>query len=144
MTAVQISCPRCLGQGWHTPPGTWVLCSSCDGIGLVWAPGAPAFECKDSIGDHVAGEVVELGNGDVGRILWHSPRATKNQRPEVSYLGMIDEFDGYESSSPTRYPSSVGVRSVRIHHSRGDDDHYGERVVDPDDPMQKRRGGALL
>ncbi len=96
------------------------------------------------LADRIAGEVVELGNGDVGRVLWHSPRPKKKgDRPDTTYLGLIDDFDGLESTDPTRYPSCVGVRSVSVSRAQGDGDHHGERGSDREDPLQRRESALL-
>lgn len=144
MTAVRIPCPRCFGQGWRIAAPSWVLCAGCDGIGKTWSPGAPSFGCSILLGSRVPGEIVTLGNGDRGKLLWHSPRGKDKKRPpETSYIGLIDEFDN-EDHRPTAYPSCVGVSSVGIPRGRGDDDHYGDRSADVSDPMQQRRGNTLF
>lgn len=86
------------------------------------------------------GEIVTLGNGDRGRLLWHSPR----KNPTTSYLALIGDFDDAEDKNPTAYPSCVGVSSVGVPRMRGsDDDHRGDRGVDDMDPMQRGRRGGL-
>lgn len=138
MTSVHVTCPWCRGQGWIVAPPSWVLCEPCDGIGRTWAPGAPSYGCKILLGSRNPGEIVILGNLDRGRLLWHSPRGNDKKRPpQVSYLGMIDDFD-VQDHRPTSYPSCVGVSSVSVPRSHQSDDHYGERSPEPLDPMQRR------
>lgn len=139
MTAVQVPCPRCLGQGWLMPPDrSWVLCAGCDGVGKAWAPGGPSFGCKIKLGERIAGEIVTLGNGDVGRIAWHSPRGKDKKNPPTTTFLTLIEF-GDEDDRPVGYPSCTGVASVAIQRGRGDDDHFGDRGTDAGDPMQRNR-----
>lgn len=143
MTAVQTSCPRCIGQGWLTPPDkSWVLCALCDGVGRTWVARAPLFGCKITLAERNPGEIVTLGNGDRGRILFHSPRKKKGSVPESTYLGLMDDFDDAEDHAPTRYPSCVGVAAVGVPRAPGDD-HHGERSPDPSDPMQREPANLL-
>ncbi len=132
MTPVQIQCPHCRGLGYSYPPPI-VTCRICDGTRRVWAAGAPSYGCEIVLGDRVPGEVVTLGNGDHGRILWHWRSGTP-----TTYLGLISEFDGYESHRPVRYPSCIGVASVSVSRMSGDTKtHAQDRSVDIDDPMQR-------
>jgi hypothetical protein len=139
MTSVEIQCTHCIGIGWLTPPGTWVLCSVCDGIGRTWAPGAPGYGCKITLKQRFVGEIVTLGNWERGRILWHAPK----KNPTMTYLAVIDDFTEEQSHSPTGYPSVVGVRSVASPRFFTGDDGTGSRQTDQIDPMQRGRRGML-
>jgi len=132
MTPVQVPCPHCRGLGYSYPPPI-VTCRPCEGLGRVWAPGAPSYGCSIVLEDRIPGEIVTLGNGDHGRILWHSPSGTP-----MTYLGIISEFDGHESHQPIRYPSCIGVASVSVSRMQGDTStHANERSLDMDDPIQR-------
>lgn len=137
MSSVEVPCPRCAGAGYiHPPPAgaAWLRCAACDGIGRAWAPGAPGYGCTMTLGERVRGEVVTLGNGDYGRVLWHSPSG----RP-TTYLSLIGEFDGIEDHRPVSYPSCVGVQSVSVPRMAGDTNaHANSRSPDLGDPMQRR------
>lgn len=144
MTSVEIPCPPCAGLGYLFPASGWLLCASCDGVGRTWAPGAPGYDCKIRLADREPGEIVQLGNGDRGRILWHSPRKNKRQKPDVTFIGLIGDFDDVESAIPTKYPSCVGVISVGIQRLAGDaDDHAHDHSEDLSDPLQRRRHNLM-
>lgn len=147
MISVYVTCPTCAGHGWMiglTAGAGWSLCRTCDGLERVWAPGAPSYGLTVELGHRVPGEIVTLGNGDRGRILWHSPRGKdKKHPPTTTFLGLIDDF-GFEDNSPTRYPSCVGVSTVTAARGRGDDDHLGDRGGDAGDPMQRNRNAEQL
>ncbi len=126
-------------------PHAWLRCAACDGIGTAWGIGAPAFGCLTTLADRDPGEVVTLGNGDRGRILWHMPRKTKKRRPDTTFLGLIDDFTDRESSTPIAYPSVVGVLTVDESRTACDQDaHAGERGVDYNDPVHRTVAGGLI
>lgn len=102
---VHEDCAACGGYG-RTPP-TWQRCPICDGIGLVFVAGAPLFGCTMTLDKRKPGEIVTLGNGDRGRIIRHDKRGTPSTE-----IALIDDLFDVEDREPTRYPSSVGVRSV--------------------------------
>ena len=148
MTAVRVQCPVCHGGCYIHPapaPHAWLRCAACDGIGTTWAAGAPAFDCSTTLADRDPGEVVTLGNGDRGRILWHMPRRTRKQRPDTTFLGLFDDFTDRETHDPIPYPSCVGVLTVDVTRARADDDaHAGERGVDYNDPVHRTVAGGLI
>lgn len=146
MTTVERECPLCRGSGVSTGPRSlWPLCASCGGIGRTWLPDAPDFGCRTTLADRDPGEVVTLGNGDQGKILWHMPRKTKKVRPHTTFLGLFGEFDGSESHNPVAYPSCVGVASVDVSRTIVDHDaHAGERDVDINDPVHRTVAGMLI
>lgn len=148
MTSVRVSCPICGGAGYihpPPPPHAWLQCSSCDGIGTAWAAGAPLFDCASTLADRDPGEIVTLGNGDRGRILWHMPRKKKKVRPETTFLGLFDDFTDRETHAPIAFPSCVGVLSVDEARTAGDCDvHGGERGVDYNDPVYRSVSGKLI
>lgn len=111
----------------------------------MWAPGAPAFDCQQTLAELAAGTVVTLGSGDRVRILWHMPRKTKKQIPEVTFVGEIDEFTDREHHDPIPVPSCVGVLEVHESHAAGDlDAHAGERNIDLSDPVHRQVAGRLI
>lgn len=142
MISVFVPCPACRGIGYHAGGET---CASCQRIGRVWAAGAPSYSCAATLADRDPGEIVTLGNGDHGKILWHMPRKRKKVRPETTFMGLIDEFTGIESYKPVAYPSCVGVLSVDF--TRGPVDreaHDRERDIDYNDPVHRQVAGRLL
>lgn len=151
MTPGHTSCGRCSGSGYIWPPPephSWLRCSDCGGLGEVWAPGAPRYGCQLELADRDPGELVTLGTGQRGRILWHIPKRTKHTRPEVTFVGLISDFDDVETHQPIPFPSCIGVASVAIPRAAADtDDHLGDRSADPLDPMARQArsaGGELL
>lgn len=147
MTAVLVLCALCAGTGKSapTPASLWPLCSRCAGVGRTWVAGAPSFDCKLTLADREPGEVVTLGNGDRGRILWHMPRKAKKVRPQTTFLGLIGEFDEIESYDPISYPSCVGVATVDVSRAVVDRDaHAGERELDYNDPVHRTVAGRLM
>lgn len=144
MTSVYVQCSRCAGYG-HLPPDYWSSCPDCKQTGRVWAPGAPAFECSITLADRYPGEIVTLGNGDQGRILWHMPRKKKKVTPETTFLGLFEEFTGQESYTPVSYPSCVGVSTVDHAIVMADDEaHDRERDIDYNDPIHRQVAGRLI
>lgn len=144
MTSVYVECARCAGYG-HLAPDFWTSCSDCGQLGKLWAPGAPAFDCSITLADRYPGEIVTLGNGDHGRILWHMPRKSKKVNPECTFLGLIEEFSGTESYTPICYPSCVGVLSVDVPLVMADDKaHDRERDIDYNDPIHRQVAGRLF
>ncbi len=145
MTPVYGHCPACRGAGGAFYRYGWARCAGCDGIGRAFIAGAPAFGCSITLADRDPGEIVTLGNGDRGRILWHMPRKTKKVRPETTFIGMVREFDDAEDHTPIPYPSSVGVASVDVARVAADrESHAGERDVDLNDPVHRQLAGRLL
>jgi hypothetical protein len=127
------------------PPDYWTSCPVCKQTRRVWAPGAPLFGCTITLSDRFPGEIVTLGNGDHGRILWHMPRKTKKVNPECTFLGLIEEFTGVESYSPIFYPSCVGVASVDVPRVIADDKaHDRDRDLDYGDPIHRQIAGRLI
>lgn len=148
MTSVYVQCPSCGGYG-HRPPDFWESCADCKQTGRVWAPGAPLYGCAETLADRVPGEIVTLGNGDRGKILWHLPwranYASKSKKVAKTgtFLGLIEEFTGNESHRPVYYPSCVGVLSVDVARMIGDtSDHSGEE--DEIDPVHRQSVGLLF
>lgn len=158
MTSVFVSCSSCAGYG-HLPPDFWESCPDCGQLGRIWAPGAPLFGCTVTLADRFPGEIVTLGNGDHGRILWQMPRKTKKVSKKATvlsispkkvtsegmFLGLIEEFTSTESCSPVPYPSCVGVASVDLIRVFADDKaHDRERDLDLSDPVHRQIAGRLI
>lgn len=143
MIAVYVPCSACRGAC-HVPvSGRWLQrCSACDGLGRQWAPGAPAYGCKETLADREPGEIVTLGNGQRAKILWHQPRKRRGQVPETTFLDILADFSEAETLVPVPYPSCVGVASVDAPRAILDREAH-DREADPNDPMQ-RHAGALL
>ena len=142
MLSVHVRCPDCAGVGYDDRGDT---CARCGRIGRAWAPGAPSYGCDQSLADRDPGEVVTLGNGDRGKILWHMPRKTKKVRPETTFMGLLDEFTDVESHRPIGYPSCIGVASVEFSRQPADrKSHDGERSVDYNDPVHRNIAGRLI
>jgi hypothetical protein len=98
-----------------------------------------------TLADRDPGEIVTLGNGDHGRILWHMPRKTKKIKPDTTFVGIIGDFDGVESHEPVAYPSCVGVSTVDWSRAIVDRDaHSGERTPDYNDPIYRHVAGRLI
>lgn len=136
----KIDCPTCLGNGYVYPPPVghaWLICPECGGIGTVWAPGGPLFDCVHTLGDQVAGAIVTLPTGHRGRVQWHMPRPTKKIPAEITFVTLIDDFDDYESPHPTAFHSCIGVVSVAPY-TRGGELHDGEKAADAVDPIARR------
>lgn len=145
MSSVHAICSACSGSGGAFGDDRWVRCAECDGLGTSWAQGAPSYGCKTTLGDTTPGEIITLGNGDQGRVLWHMPRRTKKIRPEITFLGLIEPFTELETHTPIRYPSCVGVSSVDVSKNTADDSaHANERNVDLSDPVQRTIAGRLM
>lgn len=147
MTSVLRQCRSCSGTGSapSTPASLWPLCAGCQGVGKTWIVGAPDFGCSITLADRDPGEIVTLGNGDRGRILWHVPRKSKKVRPETTFVGLIGEFDEIESHAPVSYPSCVGVSTVDWSRAVVDGDaHAGEREIDYNDPVYRTVDGRLI
>lgn len=149
----KIDCPACRGFCYVGPPGEPALerCAPCDGIGRVWGPGAPTFGCPTNLGERTPGEVVTLGTGIRARVLWQMPKREKIgkvwREPDTTFLGLIDEFDDHESTTPRPYPSKLGVTSIEVSKApTGEDDGSGGKHVDPVDPVfaQSSVGKATL
>ncbi len=144
MTAVYVTCPDCNGAGGRYA-APWDRCVPCGGIGRTWTPGAPAFGCVIKLADRDPGEIVTLGNGDRGRILWHMPRRKKKVVPETTFLGLLDEFTDRESYTPTMYPACVGVSTVDESRRVVDlESHDRDREIDYNDPVQRTVAGRLI
>lgn len=150
LTSVYIDCTSCGGHG-RLPPDYWSPCQECGQTGRVWAPGAPLYGCVETLADRVPGEIVTLGNGDRGKILWHLPWASnyskklKKLAKTGTFLGLIEEFTGNESHKPVYYPSCIGVLSVDFARALGDvSDHSGEKFEDEIDPVHKQTVGMLI
>lgn len=132
----KINCDRCDGNGYINPPPvgcSWMICPDCRGVGNVWAAGGPAFGCVHTLGDQDQGAIVMTGTGHRGRVQWHIPR----DEPRITFVTLIDDFDDYESPTPTAFDSSVGVVSAAPH-VRGDGLHAGEKAADAVDPLARR------
>ena len=142
MTSVYVTCPACRGVS-HDDDGN--SCTSCRRIGRVFAPGAPGYGCSQTLADRDPGEVVTLGNGDRGKILWHMPRKTKKVRPHTTFMGLLGEFTDTESHRPIAYPSCVGVASVEVSKVVVDRDaHDREKSIDYNDPIHRHVAGRLI
>lgn len=145
MTSVYATCSSCRGDCGAFGSIGWERCRACDGLGRMWAAGAPGYGCEATLADATAGEIVTLGNGDQGRVLWHMPRRAKKIRPDTTFLGMIEPFTEIESYIPIAYPSCVGVSSVDASRNNVDDNaHAHERGVDLSDPVQRTIAGRLM
>jgi hypothetical protein len=133
MKPIHVDCTKCKGHGYIWPPPNrfWLRCDACDGIGRVWAPDAPLFGCTIELGERQPGEHVTLGSGERVRIMWHQPR----KHPHTTFVGIVDDFDGYESPTPTPIPSCVGVLSVAVSRPRIHDQHEHEKGGDIVDPI---------
>lgn len=151
MIPVYVPCSACRGNchvaGFDVRHAMVIImqrCSSCDGIGRQWAPGAPAYGCTTTLADREPGEIVTLGNGQRVKILWHMPRKRKKEVPETTFVDVLTEFYEAETLVPVPYPSCVGVASVDAPRAAADREaHDRERAADPNDPVQ-RHAGALL
>ena len=99
-----------------------------------------------SLGDFDPGDRVLLGTGERARVLWHQPKKKKKKRPEVTFVALIDDFDDYESTSPTMYPAALGVREslddVIVGRRLQEESHAGEKDADELDPMAQRQRHA--
>lgn len=147
MSPGKMTCANCDGNGRED----FTLCKACDGLGQVWPPDGPRFGAPMCLAERNAGEIVTTATGHRGRILWHMPRRKRGQRPEVTFLGLIDDFDDYESTTPTMFASELGVVSVAngLTVARELEDHDGEKDSDAVDPFARRNRelageGALL
>lgn len=138
MISVYVPCPACAGACYVHPPPirfAWLRCPACDGLGRAWAPGAPRYGCAEVLADRNRGEIVLLGNGDLGRILREDQTGTP-----TTWLGLIDGFDGAESHAPIAYPSCIGVVRVSAPRPRVDTKYHGaSKTLDIGDPMLRRR-----
>lgn len=132
ISPVERECSACQGVG-RPKADPWVTCGKCKGNGREWRPGAPGYGCKITLADRRVGEIVELGNGDRGRIVRHDLRT-----PETTSIALIGDFDGVESRHPISYPSSVGVVSVSDPRWFSADDHNKDNQ-DAGDPLQRHR-----
>lgn len=136
LSPVYRQCRACGGAGHIHPAPTgmsWLRCTSCDGVGHEWIDGAPLFGCKMLLSERRRGEIVTIGNGDRGRIQWH----TKGARP-ITFISLIGDFDDRESTDVTMYPSCVGIISVADPRWYDDSDQAGGRT-DNEDPMRKQK-----
>jgi hypothetical protein len=132
VTSVHVHCSACAGLGYLFPAEGWQLCADCDGVGYVWAPGAPGYGCTRTLEGQARGSIVTLGNGERGRVV-SGPKAQG-----VVRLLLIDDFTDAEARYPTTYPSCVGVMGVGIPAMPGDErDHSRARRADPGDPMHR-------
>lgn len=109
-TPVDDDCVSCVGHGRRRP--TWTLCPACDGLGRVYAAGAPRFGCAITLAGRPIGQVVTLGNGDVGRVVKH---VATGSRP-LTYLRLICPIAGVEHQVCTPYPSACGVSVFEAEH----------------------------
>lgn len=122
----------------------WFRCHGCDGIGRGFVVGAPAFGCLITLADRDPGEIVTLGNGDHGKILWHMPRKKKKIRPETTFMALFDEFTDRENHQPIAFPSCVGVASVDVAKAIVDRDIHDEKSLDYNDPVHRQMAGRLM
>lgn len=142
MSSVHVQCPLCGGVGYFDDLQS---CGMCDRIGKAWAPGAPDYGCSQTLADRDPGEIVTLGNGDRGKILWHMPRKKKKVKPETTFMGLFDEFTDQESHKPVPYPSCIGVASIEVSRAPGDTKaHDHDRSVDYNDPIHRQLAGRLF
>lgn len=141
MIIVYVPCSSCRGSGRVAfeimESGR---CPRCDGLGRQWAAGAPSYGCSVTLADRYPGEIVTLGTGHRAKILWHMPRKKPKQRPEATFVDLLEEFTDAETYKAVGYPSCVGVSEVIMSrvaeagaHVRGDEG----------DPLQ-RHGGVLI
>ena len=151
MISVHVACGACQGVGgaFGFDPALalsrWMRCAACDGTGIVWAPGAPAFDCSITLADREVGEIVTLGNGQRAKIAWHAPRKSTKVRPETTFLLAVDDFSDAEDAKPVPYPSCVGVLSVDVSRATVDRDaHDHEKIEDLNDPVQRTVAGRLI
>lgn len=143
-------CGACAGSGYvhpAPPPHAWLRCAPCDGVGDVWKEGGPKFDAPLELGECTPGDVVEVASGHRGRVLWHMPRPTKKRPAEITFVGVIDDFDEHESDSPTAFHSRIGVRSVRprvgaVLGGAAADAHDHEKDADLVDPFARRQRQA--
>lgn len=136
MISIFVLCSACLNIRLEVSG----VCRACDGLGRVFAPGAPSFGCSVTLADRWPGEIVTLGNGDRVKILWHMPRKKPKQVPETTFLDILDPFTELESYRPVPYPSSIGVSAVDVSREPTDmKTHERERSVDISDPLRKRK-----
>lgn len=113
----RMDCPECKGSGVIWPPPTPIIerCKPCDGFGRVWPKGGPMFDCTLRLGDRIAGEIVTIATGVRARVLWQMPqKRSKKDFPETTFLGLIDDFDDHESTTPVPFPAVLGVRTVDV------------------------------
>lgn len=131
LSPVEIDCPACCFG--HPVDDPWATCWVCDGMGRTWIDGAPLFGCQKTLKSCKVGEIATLGNGDRGRVLRHDKRATP-----TTALALISEWDGSESTTPTGYPSCVGVVSVADPRWFRDDSGHAREHVDETDPIRRK------
>lgn len=131
MSPIHVDCENCAGHGRLRP--NWTLCAKCDGLGYVFAPEAPTYGCKETLSDRRPGEIVELGNGDRGRILRHE-KSPGNPTTVVALIGL---FDGAEAELGTHFPSETGVRSVDPETWKPKTKADRRKSADPNDPLQQ-------
>lgn len=138
-------CGECDGDGGEFDVddfgyGEWLRCKACDGTGEVWQVGGPRFACPMELADRYPGEVVELGTGDRAVIAWHSPRKRPRERPETTFINLIDPFTDEVERNPIGVSSSLGVRSVSVKVAAPVlDQHDGEKDSDALDPFARRQ-----
>lgn len=153
MIPVYVPCASCGGNchvqvfavGFDSPIGVR-RCSTCDGLGRQWAPGAPAYGRTVILADREPGEIVTLGNDQRAKILWHQPRKRPKVTPETTFLDLLDTSDFFERETfkPVPYPSCIGVSSVDAPRTAGDREaHDRERAADLGDPLQRQRADLL-
>ncbi len=147
MISVYVTCSICNGGchiiiiGAGDIPGRVLRCYACDGLGRQWAPGAPGYGCAATLADRYPGEIVTLGTGERAKILWHMPRKRPKQRPETTFVDLLEEFTDAETYRPVEYPSCVGVADVVV--SRVGEIARDSSRGDEGDPLQ-RNGGMLI
>lgn len=143
---VRETCSECRGAGVVVDEArraaAWPLCHACDGLGHVFAAGAPAFGCTMTLADRDPGDVVELGTGDRALVRWHEPRKTKKTRPHTTAVEVFGDFGGV--SELELVTSELGVRDIVVSHGAGDElDGRGD-VGDPLLNASRAVRGALM
>lgn len=153
-----VICPVCgpgHGTVWPPPPGEYVsICKRCLGLGRVWAPGAPSYGCNETLGDRIPGEIVVLGTGVVGRVLWHMPRPEPKVRAETTFLSIItprasaaEDFDDapadIEIHRPIPFPSELGVADVRLSKMVARASAGDQHGTDENDPVLRAQAHRL-
>lgn len=145
MISVYVPCSTCGGSGCVAIQIANFYdsgrCHRCDGLGRKWAPGAPSYGCTTTLADRYPGEIVTLGTGERAKILWHMPRKKPKQKPESTFVDLLEEFTDAETYRPIEYPSCVGIAEVIV--ARVSEQTAKVARGDDGDPLQ-HHGGTLI
>lgn len=129
LSPVEILCPDCDGYG--RPANAFSLCPRCRGVARVFVEGGPSFGCRYTLDDTMPGQIVELGNGDRGRVIRHCERGSPS-----TDIALIDPMLDIEADEATSYPRETGVAAMSA--SWWHRDSRGRRAIDDLDPLQRK------